>query len=33
MQIGKGGLWEKGKIYEIEAIGTSSPYGTKSGWE
>jgi len=23
----------KGKIYEIEAIGFSLPYGTKSGWE
>jgi hypothetical protein len=23
----------KGKLYEIEAIGASVPYGTKSGWE
>ena len=23
----------KGKIYEIEAIGFSLPYGTRSGWE
>jgi hypothetical protein len=23
----------KGKIYEIEAIGFSLPYGTKSDWE
>jgi len=22
-----------GKIHEIEAMGTSLPYGTKSGWE
>jgi hypothetical protein len=22
-----------GKIHEIEAMGTSLPYGTKSGWD
>ena len=22
-----------GKIYDIEALGVSLPYGTKSGWE
>jgi hypothetical protein len=24
---------KKGKIYDIEAIGFTLPYGTKSGWE
>jgi hypothetical protein len=24
---------KKGKIYDIEAIGMTLPYGTKSGWE
>jgi hypothetical protein len=24
---------KKGKIYDIEAIGISLPYGSKSGWE
>jgi len=24
---------KQGKIYEIEAIGFTLPYGTRSGWE
>jgi len=33
MQMGEIFKIRGGKIYEIEAVGTSLPYGTKSGWE
>jgi hypothetical protein len=33
MQMGEIFKIRGGKIYEIETVGTSLPYGTKSGWE
>ncbi len=33
MQMGEIFKIRGGKIHEIETVGTSLPYGTKSGWE
>jgi hypothetical protein len=33
MQMGEIFKIRAGKIHEIETVGTSLPYGTKSGWE